>query len=431
MNQRILQAMAVLLACLGAHAQVNSGSNGSDGAFNPTTNIVINMADHPTGIYQYTSVNISNGVTVTFIPNTNNSPVMWLVQSNCTITGTVSVKPPDTTDSVVGVNGGPGGWRGGNGSLSQGSFPGSGFGPGGGKVWTSADWNGGNGSYATLGNRNTSQQTTNQQGYTDYMNPQHLPGDIYGNNFEMPLLGGSGGSGGPNNGGGGGGGAILIAVSGTLNIASPGGINAGGGNAYYTYRDNNGNWWQVGNGGAGSGGAIRLIASTLTGNGILDARGGSAQYGLHCGFYSCGSYDNNAGDGRIRIEGLADTFTGSTYGMTTRGFTGIIFLPTNQQPRLAISSVAGQPVSSNPTGSVATPDSLISSQQSNPIPILVNCVNVPLNSDIIVEVRPASGTYVSAVGHNNSGTLASSTATVLINMPRGGGTIQAKVAAAN
>ena len=40
-------------------AQVNSGSNGSDGAFNPTTNIVINMADHPTGIYQYTSVNIS------------------------------------------------------------------------------------------------------------------------------------------------------------------------------------------------------------------------------------------------------------------------------------------------------------------------------------------------------------------------------------
>ena len=32
-------------------AQVNSGSNGSDGAFNPTTNIVINMADHPNGIY--------------------------------------------------------------------------------------------------------------------------------------------------------------------------------------------------------------------------------------------------------------------------------------------------------------------------------------------------------------------------------------------
>ena len=68
MKQKLLQAMVVLLACLGAHAQVNSGSNGSDGAFNPTTNIVINMADHPNGFYHYTSVNISNGVTVTFIP---------------------------------------------------------------------------------------------------------------------------------------------------------------------------------------------------------------------------------------------------------------------------------------------------------------------------------------------------------------------------
>ena len=52
MKQKLLQAMVVLLACLGAHAQVNSGSNGSDGAFNPTTNTVINMADHPNGIYQ-------------------------------------------------------------------------------------------------------------------------------------------------------------------------------------------------------------------------------------------------------------------------------------------------------------------------------------------------------------------------------------------
>ena len=81
--------LATLLPML-THAQVNSGSNGSDGAFNPTTNMVINMADHPNGIYQYTSVNISN-VTVTFIPNANNTPVVWLVQSNCVINGTVDL----------------------------------------------------------------------------------------------------------------------------------------------------------------------------------------------------------------------------------------------------------------------------------------------------------------------------------------------------
>ena len=72
-------AAGLLLAGAAAQAQVNSGSNGSDGAFNPTTNTVINMADHPDGIYHYTSVNISNGVTVTFIPNANNTPVVWLV----------------------------------------------------------------------------------------------------------------------------------------------------------------------------------------------------------------------------------------------------------------------------------------------------------------------------------------------------------------
>ncbi len=87
MKLKILLAAVAAIACASAQAQVNSGSNGSDGAFNPVTNIVINMADHPNGIYQYTSVNISNGVTVTFIPNANNTPVTWLVQSNVVING--------------------------------------------------------------------------------------------------------------------------------------------------------------------------------------------------------------------------------------------------------------------------------------------------------------------------------------------------------
>jgi hypothetical protein len=275
-------------------------------------------------------------------------------------------------------------------------------------------------------------RNTNESVYfDDAQNPQYLPGDTYGNIYGIPLLGGSGGSGGPNYGGGGGGGAILVAVSGTLSLQAPGGINASGGNAFYTYRDGNGNWWEAGTGGAGSGGTIRIVASTLTGNGILDTRGGSAQFGVHCGFYSCFSYNNGAGDGRIRLEALSDAFTGATYGSTTRGFTGIILPATNTEPRVAIVSVAGQPVSSNPTGMLNTPDAFISSQQSNPIPVVVACANVPLNSDVIVEVKPASGTYVSAIGQNTSGTLAMSTATVLLNMPRGGGTIQAKVASGN
>jgi hypothetical protein len=66
-----------LFAGTAAHAQVNSGSDGHDGAFNPTaTNTVVDMADRPDGIYHYTEVNIPAGVVVSSIPDANNSPVV-------------------------------------------------------------------------------------------------------------------------------------------------------------------------------------------------------------------------------------------------------------------------------------------------------------------------------------------------------------------
>jgi hypothetical protein len=37
-------AVAILFLAANAHAQVNSGSNGSDGDFNLTTNTILNMA---------------------------------------------------------------------------------------------------------------------------------------------------------------------------------------------------------------------------------------------------------------------------------------------------------------------------------------------------------------------------------------------------
>ena len=131
MKTRLQPLALLLLLPLAAHAQVNSGSNGSDGAFNPSTNIVINMADHPNGIYQYTSVNIPSDVTVTFIPNANNMPVVWLVQSNVVINGIVSVSGQNGSVAQGGA-GGPGGWRGGNGGPTGTS----GYGPGGGQAGT-------------------------------------------------------------------------------------------------------------------------------------------------------------------------------------------------------------------------------------------------------------------------------------------------------
>jgi hypothetical protein len=123
---------------------------------------------------------------------------------------------------------------------------------------------------------------------------------------------------------------------------------------------------------------------------------------------------------------LANGFVGRVNGNITRGFQPIIIPPPNQAVSLAIQSVAGIAVAANPTASLTTPDVVIPSAQQNPVSIVVRCVNIPLNTDIIVDVKPANGPTVRAVGVNNTGTQASSTATVSMTMPRYAGTIQAK-----
>ena len=97
---------------------------------------------------------------------------------------------------------------------------------------------------------------------------------------------------------------------------------------------------------------------------------------------------------------------------------------------MTIQSVGGVAAPASPSGVLANPDAIISGQQANPIPIVVRCTNLPLNTPVTVTVKPANGATISAVGYNNAGTLASSTATVNLNMPRGGGIIYATAAVA-
>ena len=105
-------------------------------------------------------------------------------------------------------------------------------------------------------------------------------GKAYGNDALLPLIGGSGGGGGASGaifhgaGGGGGGGAILVAVSGRLELT--GSILANGGSGGKIKKvilserlDANGC------GGSGSGGAVRLTATTLNGNGEISVNGGT------------------------------------------------------------------------------------------------------------------------------------------------------------
>jgi len=87
-----------------------------------------------------------------------------------------------------------------------------------------------------------------------------------------------------------GGGAILIAANGTITVN--GRIEADGG-----YRGG----YRLGTcsscGGGGSGGAIRLVAYTITGTGTLRALGGSGCFA-----------EGNGSDGGIRLEAFANTF---------------------------------------------------------------------------------------------------------------------------
>ncbi len=78
------------LAAASAQAAFNSGSTGADGALNPTVNTEIQLP--PSGILNYTTVNIPAGVTVKFKKNAANTPVFILASGDVTIAGKIDIR---------------------------------------------------------------------------------------------------------------------------------------------------------------------------------------------------------------------------------------------------------------------------------------------------------------------------------------------------
>lgn len=200
----------------------SSGSTGADGALDLAVscpggtlpNCVIQLP--PSGILNYTTVNIPTDTFLSFRNNGNNTPVIILAQGNVDIVGRISVDASSQDP-------GPGGFRGGPGGLP-------GFGPGAGPQPSGS-----------------------------------LSGRWTGPLSLIPIVGGSGGSGSGGAWGGGGGGAVLIASSGLIDVH--GGIHATGVQG----------WNNVS--GPGSGGAIRLVANSLNIPGQLWAVGNSGANG--------------------------------------------------------------------------------------------------------------------------------------------------------
>ena len=410
----------------------NSGSTGADGALAPTVNTEIQLP--PSGILNYTTINIPAGVTVKFKKNALNTPVYLLVSGGATIAGIIDIKGQDSPavgtagdgnqadDGLPGI-GGPGGFDGGRGGrTTQPGFPaqargGAGLGPGGGAggYWAGAVMQDLGGSLVQTGGAARFADRIGSE--TPYGAGQ---GDVYGSSNLVPLIGGSGGGGGvgginfEGSGGGGGGGAILIAVSGTLNLT--GRIDAWGGSSGKAIGQNVGGY-----GGGGSGGAIRLIATTMTGTGALNANFG-------CQYYFQGeivchnnyNHQHNAGSGRIRVEAESITFTGAAIPAYTTDAPGPVFLAS--LPALRIATIGGQSVPSNPTGNA---DLVFPANLVNPVTVDLATTNVPTGNTVKVKVIPAYGPTQEVQSAAITGTTNSGNASVQVNLPQGPSVIQA------
>src|SRR5262245_4093065 len=260
----VLLTFLLVAASAAASAQtiIDSGSTGADGPFDarpiglfplqfgplpPNTEVqcdelvapgvriirmpctlTLQLREPPSHVFNFTSITIPADVTVRFKRNRANTPVVILARENVTIDGTIDV-------SAEGRRGGPGGFDGGTAGIPYG---GAGLGPGGGRYEVSVP-----GPFLRLA-------------------ASPCFADCYGNPELRPLIGGSGGGGlqGAGFDGGGGGGAILIASSQTVDLGSAAttpAISANGGEVNLV--------------GQGSGGAIRLVASTITGSRGLEA----------------------------------------------------------------------------------------------------------------------------------------------------------------
>ncbi len=350
----VILMMVALCANTAAFAQFISGSDGSDGAYAPSTSGPFIPGNfHGTGVannvFNFTTITIPAGVTITLTAWYDNQPVYFLATGNVDIEGTLNLNGargmPVTSDPMqrIPAAAGSGGYGGGVGG-GLGRLATAGNGPGGGAAGTCTALPG-SGTFAS-------------------------------NEFLIPLPGGSGGGGyggyysncndstfGES--GGAGGGAILIASS--TQITVNGTLSANGGD------------FGIGGGsGAGSGGAIRLVSNSITGGScgysFITATGGTGQ-------------GSNGGFSRIRLEAyninpMCTDFGGTPVTQSTpiNNFYQIS-IPTSPQPSLQVTSINGIPITENP---FTFPDITINTDQ--PVQVVIAGHQVPIGTIPILTI---------------------------------------------
>jgi len=379
-----LAMAATLVAAAPATAQTfTSGSTGADGAFAPTADV--RLAIPPDGIFNFTTINIPAGVTVSFatLTGVRHPAISFLATGNVVLGGRVDVSGGNGGAGGGGAqlftNGGvagPGGYDGGAGANGlQGSSGAAGLGPGGGLPGSATAFPGSAGHLVAASGASG--------------------GRAYGDPRLVPLIGGSGGGGGASQffgatggGGGGGGGALLLAASGTITfsgtITATGGVGGSSGGPA---------------GGSGSGGAVRIVATTLIGSVGIDVSGGAG-----------------ASPGRIRVEALTNSATvnGGNPGGVTVGAPDVVSLDV---VGLRIAAIGGVRAPAAPGGSYATPDVVLPAGVTSPVVVTLEASQIPLGTTITVIATPLSGAPVVATSTPLTGTTVAATATATLAVP--------------
>ncbi len=382
---RLLSLGLIVTVTSPVGAQVfNSGSTGALGALAPSTDTTVPLP--PDGILNYTTVTIPAGVTVKFTPNAAKTPVTVLAQGTILINGTVHVNgsaglPQTPTALNAGGAPGPGGFAGGNGGMKgQVNLVGSsGQGPGGGSFPP-------HGTYGTF--------------------------CCEGANFNtmIPLFGGSGGNGGPGDAnnfgasGGGGSGAMVIASTTQIMVGSTGVIRANGGAS-----------GDCSSAGQGSGGAIRLVAPSMTSSGTIESRGGGCIGGTSFGRVRL-EYQTSPPPGIDFSHVYPSPYTSTTLGPITAASTP----PLQNLPTVTITAVSGIPVPANPGGSFTPADVTVPGLVSNPVAVTLTANNIPVGTVFQVRVIPQFGQMTTVDSTASTGTFATSTATANVTLPYGG-----------
>lgn len=391
MIRTIVATVLVLSCCAAAFGQiVVPGADGSDGAFNPTSSVTVDLSLAPDGtwngpnaspgngvydvnkwaiVFRYSSVNIPAGVTVTFRNHDwnglkgGNPPVVWLVSGSVVISGWLRL-PGNYEETIGFAIPGPGGFRTAGANASTG-----GLGPGGGDI--------------------------GQEGFYGSSSRG------YGNARNIPLIGGSGC--------GylyctGGGGAILLVAPGTISINGAIDANTDGSSA---------------------GGALRIACDRLEGAGSLEARN-----------YQGGH------PGRIRIEAnqLAFGSLGNpvpSFGLP--GATAQIWPEDATDPSVRVVSLGspGNPalIPDNPAASFEFPKADVNVTSGTGQVLTIEAHNVPTGSDpvntqawnVVARIVPRGGSAPFTVNATYaSGNYATSVWTATLNLPNGFAAVQVR-----